>query len=871
MASILPAVRNSAATELSKFRPGDGRAEEFEGSGGFVLTGQQNRLLLVVILALTVIASFISFNKKIRTYFGLDIRGGVRVTLRPNIPEYEKHGRKWAANDLETVRNILEKRVNIAGVSEPVLITKPESNEIFVELPDLKDEQEAVDRLQSTASLQFYLLQQLGKDEGGGIWKTITDEKTGEEILYKSDGTKLTDAELQEQVFDKPPIAAGADMAANSCRAEISPTGKVYITFGFDAAKDGSKNFEETTRVHTGERLAVFLDKKLLTAPRINSVISGNGIIEGNFTLESAKALADQLNAGALPVPLEILSKQKLEATLGLEAVKATSIAGGVGLLLVLLFMMVYYRLPGVLASVALILYALFSFSLFKLVPVTLTLPGIAGFILSIGMAVDANILIFERLKEELRSGKSLRNSIETGFKRAFTAILDSNVCTLITCGVLWAFGTGPIKGFALTLALGVAVSMFTAITVTRTFLFALVGMKRAQNPAVYGLDWNWQPKMGVMKRQMLWLGISGVIIIPGLIAWAMGGIKQSIDFKGGTELQIPFAARRSAEDIQKQLTAISPRYRDSHVLVSSGAGTDKNLALITMPQLKDDERVEAISKLTNNGSDLAPGITVKNIAYANVTGTISNELTADAFKAVILASILIVLYLALRFSIGGFVEGLKYGTCAVIALLHDVLVLWGAFAILGLIFNWQIDSLFVTAMLTVIGFSVHDTIIVFDRIRENLQLRKKGENFSDLADHSIEQTIARSVNTSLTVIITLFALFFFGGGVIHQFVGALLIGIISGTYSSIFNASVLLVLWKKYDTGLALAGYGSAAGLKSGLVARTASLPGDKPLYIPKSDAPATLTSSNEAGDSGGDDKPEKPRKLTQRRQRKM
>ena len=817
----------------------------------------------MVILLLTVAASFVTFNNKIRTLFGLDIRGGVRVTLRPKITEYEKHGRKWGPNDLETVRNVLEKRVNLSGVSEPSLITKPETNEIYVELPDLKDEQEAVDRLQSTASLQFYLLQQLGKRDAPGIW-SIGKNAKGDEILQKADGTPVSAEEMQTEIFDKEPIASGEDMLPGQCSSQVAPNGGAYINFAFDPSKDGATRFADTTRVHIGKSLAIFLDKKLLTAPTINGPISGSGIIEGNFTLESANALANQLNAGALPVPLEIVQKQKLEATLGAEAVKATTVAGGVGLLLVLIFMMAYYRLPGFLASAALALYALFSFALFKLFAVTLTLPGIAGFILSIGMAVDANILIFERLKEELRGGKTLRNSIDTGFKRAFTAILDSNVCTLITCGVLYYFGTGAIRGFAVTLALGVAVSMFTAITVSRTFLFALVEMKWAQNPSIYGLDLNWHPKMGVMKRQTLWLGLSMALIVPGLICWGLGGIKQSIDFKGGTELQIPFKVRRSAEEIQKQLSAISPKYKDSRAIVSS------DLAFITTPQLNDVERGDVLGKLTDNGGALKDGIKLNQVAYSNVSGSISKELTKDAILAVIVASILIVLYLAVRFSIGGFKEGLKYGACAVAALLHDVAVLWGAFAILGLLFNWQIDSLFVTAMLTVIGFSVHDTIIVFDRIRENLQRRQKGENFSDLADQSIEQTIARSVNTSFTVVLTLCALFFFGGGVIHQFVGALLIGIISGTYSSIFNATVLLVMWKKYDTGLALAGVGSAVGPKSGLKAGSASvLPGDKPLVSPKTGPSAPPSGSNTAIED--DDTPAKPRRQTPRRQRRM
>jgi len=824
----------------------------------------------------------------LRTFFGLDIRGGVRIVLRPKVEEYQKTHKNeaWTTSNLDTVKQVIEKRVNFQGVSEPLIYTKPENNQIIVELPGLKDEKEALSRLQSTASLQFYLLSQLGKANAPGVWSLSRDKDGNEVIVNTNTRLPVSQEELQAQVFDQPPIASGEDMIGESCKADLSPQNGAYIDFEFDPTKPGASKFEETTRAFPDHYLAIFLDKKLLTAPTINGPISGKGIIEGNFTLEQARDLANQLKAGALPVPLEVQETRKLEATLGREAVAATTLAGGIGLLLVLIFMMAYYRLPGILASVALLLYSLFSFALFKWVPVTLTLPGIAGFILSIGMAVDANILIFERLKEELRAGKTLRTGIETGFKRAFTAILDSNVCTLITCGFLYWLGTGPIRGFALTLALGVIVSMFTAITVTRTFLFALVGFNWAQKPAAYGLNFQFVPALHVMSRKMLWLGISGAIIIPGIIFAALGGIKPSIDFKGGTELQIPYATRHTADELERKLVALSPRYKDSRVVLEGGSGLQANAALITLPNLSDEERTKVIDSLTDKGAALASGMTTQNVGYSKVSGAISDQLRNQAIIAIFLASGTIVLYLAFRFAIGGVVEGLKYGTCAVIALVHDVFVLLGAFAILGYFLNWQIDSLFVTAMLTVVGFSVHDTIIVFDRIRENLQHRQKGDNFSALADRSIDQTIARSLNTSFTVILTLAALFLFGGSIIHQFAGALLIGIISGTYSSIFNASVLLVMWKERDSGLALAGVGSAVGPKSGLAARGNEVrPGDRPLVSPKANAnpyPTTrqperpVEAEGENADStfGSEDGKARPagtRRQVSRRQRRM
>ena len=525
------------------------------------MTGQQNRTFLFVVLVLAVIAGWVTFTPTIKPTYGLDIRGGVRVALRAKTEDY-KDG-KWNDASLEAVRRVIENRVNFTGVSEPTIITKPQ-DQVVVELPGLKDEAEAIKSLQSTASLEFYWLRQLGNKDRTreGVWaiseSTDPVSKAKQEILVDRNGTPITPEQLQDGVFSSDPIVTGKDLQENSCRAVITGTGDPEIEFQF---KDkGAQAFEDFTRAHVGEYLAVFLDHKLLTAPTIEGVIpGGKGVIHGNFTVESSKALAANLNAGALPVPLEIVETRKLEATLGAEAVKETTIAGAAGLVLVLI------------ANAALLLYALFSVALFKLIPVTLTLPGIAGFILSIGMAVDANILIFERLKEELRAGKTLRAAIDAGFKRAFTAIFDSNFCTAMTCCVLFYFGTGPIRGFALTLGLGVGVSMFTAITVTRTFLFALVSMGVAAKEEAYGLHER-HFNLKVMSRKAMWLGFSLAVIVPGLVAWLGGGIKYSIDFTGGTELSVPYKERHSVAEIETALAGAGPRFKNSRVVVSGGA-----------------------------------------------------------------------------------------------------------------------------------------------------------------------------------------------------------------------------------------------------------------------------------------------------------
>ena len=829
--------------------------------------------MLSFILVLSILAALVTFRNNVpllgdtKARLGLDIVGGLRVVLRAKKEEFKG---KWSNDNLQAVRRILENRVNGTGVSEPVIITKPD-DQVIVELPGLKNKEEVLDILKSTASLQFYLIPQLDS----GQWRVTNVEnpttKTKDETIVDATGKPVPPELLKALVFDREPIVGGVDLLPNSAAVPDPTTpGKSEIQFQFNDA--GSRVFEETTRSHIGKFLCIFLDKKLLTAATINSVIPGKGVITGTFTLSEAKAVSDQLNAGALPVPLEIAEVRELEATLGAEAVAATTRAGIIGLILVLVFMVAVYRLPGVLACVSLLLYTIFSLAVFKgglrwmgIDPLTLTLPGIAGFILSIGMAVDANILIFERLKEELRTGKTLRASIDAGFKRAFTAIFDSNVCTVMTCVVLYNFGTGPIRGFALTLGLGVLISMFTAITVTRTFLFALVNFPAAQNPALYGVSGEAKiPHLRAMQgnRKFMWLGGSVAFILVGMVVWGLGGIRQSIDFRGGTELAFPFATRHNAGEIEKVLTGVNPAFKDSHVVVSSDAPDKAQVAYVTTRTLSDVERAQVKDAMLKQVGPLYNGTDVQ---FSNVSGTISKELTQDAFLAVVFASALIVLYLALRFAIGGYGEGLKYGICAVVALLHDVLVLWGAFAIAGKLFGWQVDSLFVTAMLTVIGFSVHDTIIVFDRIRENLQRRQKGESFSDLTDKSIDQTITRSIYTSFTVVLTLLSLFFLGGAIIHQFVGALLIGIISGTYSSIFNASVLLVLWKQRDQSFVAAG----PSARTGLGARPTQLaPGDRPLVAPRPTSETALAGNAGNGEEPNGDSARGPRPTAPRRQ---
>ncbi len=895
---------------------------------------KQQKTWGLVILALTVFAALIVANRPIKlgsftllghhpAKYGLDIRGGARVTYRamteraPNV-----------AYDQATIQKILETRLTSLGISEFVIQPRPQEKQFIVEIPDVKNIDAVLQQIGTTAQMTFYYfpdVQSSGNQKaplalnkgneftvlqpwhGFNQLETFRDGKqiktdwaalldaaknnvagpsvalyaspaanpaqqqllgaeydalTSSTPIYFNAAQTKTAAALNKELIgwntvlydglaanSGQPVLTGAELLPNS-RAELDQTSQPAVSQSFNAS--GTAKFGQFTSAHIGEIMGIVLDDSLLSSPVIRTAITdGNGQISGNFaTLAEAQSLANLLNAGALPIPLEQVRVESQGASLGQNAVHQSIIAGLVGIALVLLFMLVYYRLPGLLADIALLIYVLFSLAVFRgafqwldpQLQVTLTLPGIAGFILSIGMAVDANILIFERLKEELRLGKALRPAIDAAFKRAFPAIRDSNICTSITCIVLLSLGTASVRGFALTLLLGVLISLFSAITVTRTLLYLLVEWfpNLAKNPALFGLNVNslvgrtmgdsTHAGLNIIGRRNWFYGLSLAIIVPGLIFLAMGGLKPGIEFKSGTQVQTRYAKPVDVDAVQKALTGQG--FRNSTVQLANGSES----AIVSVT-----DKSNAPSKATNPVyarlmaalNTLGPN---QEQAFGNVDPVVSREVTSNAAQAVVIASLLIVLYLAAVFGVGGFVAGLRLGASAILALLHDVALLIGAFAIFGYFLGWEVDSLFITALLTVIGFSVHDTVVIFDRVRENLRHKARGEDFENLVNRSIGQTLARSINTSLTVVMTLLALVILGGQTTRLLNVALLIGIISGTYSSIFNAAAILVDWENW------------------LAKRRANAPA--PVAVAEGGA-QVYTSNGNAGNGGGSSRP--------------
>lgn len=756
----------------------------------------EHRHTFLFILVLAAVSGAIVYKMPVR--LGLDLKGGSHLVYQakptPEILKQLKDQEQPISTLIDRAKEIIRKRVDTLGVAEPSIQVQG-NDRIIVELPGIKDTKRATDIIGKTAILEF-------KDEKGKIIVT---------------GANLKNAQVGFDQLNQPEV-------------------------DFEWDKVGAKKFANFTSQNVGKNLGIFLDKKVISNPRINEpILGGSGRITGKFSVQEAQDLANLLSGGALPVPLERVEERSVGPTLGRDSIQKSIAAGMVGIGFVLLFMLLYYRLPGFIADIALCFYTLFVLALFKLIGVTLTLPGIAGFILSIGMAVDANVLIFERLREELRAGKTLKAAIDAGFSRAFTSIFDSNVASLITCAALYTFGTGPVAGFAVTLAIGVVMSMFTAITCTRTLLHLVVSGGTFEKPVFFGVSqenpFMIRKNFNIIGARNVWFALSGLVVIPGLVYLfplsslshfpPETGLKKGIDFTGGSLIQVGFVKEEKNREktvLENQIKALSdPKKKltqDEKKKLKEAKEKKASLpdVLVTALPAPSAEKIRTtLSALELGDSPIQPLgknavlIRTRHLApeqknkleelfkkengkiekFESVGPLIGKELTRKALMAVLASSAGIVIYLAFRFN------QMKFGICAILALLHDVLVLTGIFAILGKFLGVEVDSMFVTATLTVIGFSVHDTIVIFDRIRENLKLKKQTQMFEETVNFSVLQTFTRSLNTSLTVVFTLIAMLLYGGPVVKYLNLALLIGIVSGTYSSIFNASPLLVVWE--------------------------------------------------------------------------
>jgi len=677
---------------------------------------------------------------------------------------------------------------------------------MIVELPGVSDPDLAVRTLKETGLLEFVDAGSAPIPDGTVIRTTFSD---GPESSSAEDG-----AAESEQVYET--IITGSDLDSVS-NAGLNPNTRV-IEINFSLTSDGGEKFGDHSGNNIGSYLCIVVDKIVLSCPVINARIDRQGTISlGTDGLEDGQALAIQLRYGALPVPLKIVENRSVGPISGLDSVQRSIQAGTVGLLIVLFFMIIYYRLPGFMAALALIVYGLLNFALYKIIPVTLTLPAITGFILSVGMAVDANILIFERMKEELRAGKSMKLAMELGFTRSWPSIRDSALSTLITCVILFWFGSNfgasIVKGFAITLALGVVINIFTAITVTRTFLRLMLGItgeSLKNNTALMGFSLKTDETKDISgwklwlfdiigKRKFYYI-LSTIFIALGLGAMAIATtqfgtpLKPSIDFTSGSLMELQFEQQPQPAEVRKVFTDFTydgQDFNDTSVTTAERLG--KESILIRSKFLDDEAKTEVQNNLREQLGEF------EELKYDSVGPAIGQEVTTAGAYAVIAAAVAILLFLIFAFR--SVPNASRYGIAAIVAMVHDVLVTSGIFAILGLILGWEVDALFLTAILTVIGYSVHDTIIVFDRIRENLP-RHRTESFENVCNRSLLETLTRSVATSISTMFVVLAILLFGGATIRQFMTIILVGIISGTYSSIFNAVPILVSWQLGEFG---------------------------------------------------------------------
>lgn len=729
-----------------------------------------------------------NYQRNFDTKLGLDLRGGLRVLLEADLPADSQVD----PQSMEDAKKILESRANALGVSEVVFETAGQRR-LVGEFPGLTETNQVISVLKQVGQLTFVPMGSKPVNEGETIKIDLTKPVNPNDPTTIPEAKPATAGQPAQEVVYRPLMTGSALSSVGVSRDKM---GKPYVSFSLK--DEGRQTFADFTSKHTGEYLGIVLDNKVISAPVIKSAITqGSGIIEGNFDLDSANALAVQLRYGSLPVPFKVVESRAVGATLGQDSIQKSEIAGFIGLLLVMIFMASYYRLPGVVADVALIIYAATTFAIFKLIPVTLTLPGIAGFVLSIGVAVDANILIFSRLKEELRAGKTLRQAIDLGWQRAWPSIRDSNISTLITCFILFwfgsAFGASIVQGFALTLALGVLVSLFTAIFVTRTLLhLVLDNLGFTEHPRWFMSEVPASAngsarKLDIIGKRYLYFAISLIVIIPGMIALAVWGLPLAIDYTGGSELEVSFANGQVPQPAQ-----VIQLYEDSGIPGAQVQSSTGNLLIVRSKEINEEAKTKLVSAM-----EARFGTKVTIARFDTVGPSISREVAARAAGAVGLASLGILIYITFAFR--GVQHAFRYGAAAIIAMLHDVAVVVGMGALLGHFLHWEIDSLFLTALLTVIGFSVHDSIVVFDRIRENATLYRRLP-FLTLVNHSIVQTMDRSINTQLTVMLTLLAMALFGGVTIRTFVITLLIGVFSGTYSSIFNAAPILVVWENHE-----------------------------------------------------------------------
>lgn len=700
-------------------------------------------ILTVIVVGLLAFTTAVGFGptgtgaaKNIKT--GLDLSGGVSIT-------YQVKGDNPSQADMDDTIYKLQKRVE--GYSEEAQVYQEGDDRINVEIPGVSDANKILEELGKPGSLEF-------QDENGNV------------VLNGSD---IADA--QGAVSQDPTTGA-----------------KKYVV-SLTLTKEGTDKFAQATEENLNKTIAIVYDGDTISAPVVQSVISdGKAEITGQESIEEANDLAAIIRIGSLKLELTELRSNVVGAQLGQAAIKTSLIAGGIGLAIVALFMIIVYALPGLVAAISLAIYTGLELLMLNAFDLTLTLPGIAGIILSIGMAVDANVIIYARIREEIAAGKSVRNSIKTGYQKAMSAIVDGNITTLIAAAVLGAMGTGSVKGFAMTLALGIVLSMFTALVVSRllTNAFYAAGLR---DEKFYGRQKERKTIDFVGKRK-LFFTISIILILLAPIGMGIFSAKDgkalnySLEFMGGTSTNVTFNEDLSIEEIDEQVKPVVQEVTgDANIQAAKVAGS--NEIIIKTRSLSLEEREELNQKLVDTF-----GVDESTISAESISSTVSSEMRRDAAIAVVIATICMLLYIWFRF------KDVRFASSAVLALVHDVLVVLAFYALARV----SVGNTFIACMLTIVGYSINATIVIFDRIRENMKTMGKQQDLAEVVNLSITQTLTRSIYTSLTTFIMVFVLFILGVASIREFALPIMVGIICGAYSSVcITGSLWYVLRTKF------------------------------------------------------------------------
>ena len=702
------------------------------------IAGLAAAVLIIVLLTYTAVCGWGSSHsgamRNIR--LGLDLAGGVSITYQAK----EAHP---SSEEMKDTVYKLQKRVE--AYSTEASVYQEGDNRISISIPGVSDANEILKELGQPGSLEF-------------------------------------------QTVDGETVLTGSDIkTAKAASGQNRTTGSSEYTVELQLNEKGKEKFAEATRENVGKQISIIYDGEVISSPKVSEAITGGtAYIDGMESYEKAEELASAIRIGGLSLELTELNSQVQGAQLGEEAISTSLLAGGIGLAAVILFMIAVYLLPGLASGLALLIYTGLVLVLLNAFDITLSLPGIAGIILSIGMAVDANVIIFARVKEEIAAGRSVRTALKNGFHKALSAIIDGNITTLIAAAVLWFLGSGTVRGFAQTLALGIVVSMFTALVITRMLIqsFYAAGI---QNEKFYARKMKERKPVDFLGKRALFFAVSLAVILGGFAVMGYHHVKgsgmlaYSLEFQGGTSTTVDFHKDYSISEIDKSIIpVIREAAGDSEVQAQK---VKDSTQIVIRTKALDLRQREALNQALEEQFQVKES----DITYSSISSTISEEMRRDAAAAVLISTICMLLYIWFRF------RDIRFAASAVTALVHDVLVVLAFYAVSRI----TVGSTFIACMLTIVGYSINATIVIFDRIREERKIQGKRENLAELVNRCITLTLTRSIYTSLTTFMMVFFLFVFGVSSVREFAMPLMIGIVCGAYSSVCITGALWYVMK--------------------------------------------------------------------------